>query len=202
MKRILVVGEDALCCALGERLIAEALPGWLPAAPAINTKGRTKLLAKIGAYAKQARYVQPVLCIADTDGECAKTLLQHWRPQDAPPAFHFRLAVTEAESWVLADRQGFAQHFAVPVQRLPSRSDDIDDPKRLILDLIRRSKKRLFREEMVSERDPGKQGVGYNLHLSEFVREKWQMAEACEVSSSLARAVARLHVFAGGADQP
>jgi hypothetical protein len=42
MKQILVVGEDPLTCALGERLVAELLPEWsVPFSP-INTKGITK----------------------------------------------------------------------------------------------------------------------------------------------------------------
>ena len=36
MKRILVVGEGALCCALGERLMAAGLPGWMPGAAQIK----------------------------------------------------------------------------------------------------------------------------------------------------------------------
>lgn len=192
----LVVGEDALCCSLGERLVAEALPGWWPRNPSINTKGRTKLLVRIDKYVEQARHVQPVLCIADTDGGCAKTLLQQWRPRHAPPGFHIRLAVSEAESWVLADRQAFAHYFAVPVQQVPSRSDEIEDPKRLMLHLLRRSKKRCFRDEMVSETDPSKPGVGYNTHLCRFVQEKWRAAEASALSPSLARALTRLRAFA------
>ena len=43
MTQILVVGEDALCCALGERLVAACLPGWKLAQTSIDTKGVTKL---------------------------------------------------------------------------------------------------------------------------------------------------------------
>ena len=68
MKRILVVGEDALCCALGEKLVAAALPGWSLAGPAIDTKGVTKLIPALPRYSEQAQFVQPVLCIADTVG--------------------------------------------------------------------------------------------------------------------------------------
>lgn len=195
---MLVVGEDGLCCALGERLLVEVLPGGQPLTPSIDTKGRTKLLARIDGYARQARYVQPVLCIADTDGECVRELLQKWRPHHAPPAFLFRLAVAEAESWVLADRQAFADHFAVSVQKIPLRTDEVDDPKSLLLRLIGRSKNRLFRTEMVGEADASKQGTGYNIHLTGFVRERWSAARASAASESLARALARLRAWAQG----
>lgn len=194
--KMLVVGEDGLCCALGERLMVEALPGWQTLTPSIDTQGRTKLLAKIGSYVQQARYVQPVLCVADTDGECAKELLQHWQPRHAPSTFLFRLAVTEAESWVLADRQAFADYFAVPVQHIPSRTDEIDDPKSLLLHLMRRSKHRCFRKEMVGEVDASKQGTGYNIHLAGFVRARWSAVRASAASESLDRALVRLRALA------
>ena len=47
MKQILVVGEDALCCALGLKLVAIAMPGWTVSSAPINTRGVTKLLAAL-----------------------------------------------------------------------------------------------------------------------------------------------------------
>lgn len=186
---MLVVGEDALCCALGERLIAAALPTWRLAGPAIDKKGVTKLVPDLCRYVDQARHVQPVLCVADTDGRCALELLNSWRPSHSPKSFVLRLAVAEAESWLLADRQGFAAAFQVPLNKLPHKSDDIDDPKRLVLSLVARSKKRLFREEVVSRNDTSKPGTGYNLHLRAFVRGQWNPLRARQVSPSLDRAL-------------
>lgn len=44
--RIRVAGEDALCCALGERLVATVLPDWQLSGEPINTGGVTKAAAK------------------------------------------------------------------------------------------------------------------------------------------------------------
>ena len=74
MSRILVVGEDTLCCALGERLVAACLPDWQLAQPSIDTKGVTKLQPSLPRYLSLARSLHPVLCIADTDGQCAVEL--------------------------------------------------------------------------------------------------------------------------------
>ena len=193
MTRILVVGEDALCCALGERLVTSCLPCWKLAGPAIDTRGITKLLPALPRYAQQARHVQPVLCIADTDGQCAVDLRARWLPV---PTEHrmllLRLAVTEAESWLIADREGAAQALAIPLTRLPHRPDEEPDPKGLILTLAARSKKRAIREEVVSSGDPNRPGSGYNLHLSGFVRSYWDARRAALVSPSLARAVKRI----------
>jgi hypothetical protein len=193
MRRILIVGEDSLCCALGERLVASCLPSWKLAGPAIDTRGITKLLPALPRYAQQARHVQPVLCIADTDGQCAVDLRARWLPV---PTEHrmllLRLAVTEAESWLIADREGAAQALAIPLTRLPHRPDEEPDPKGLILTLAARSKKRAIREEVVSTGNRNKPGSGYNLHLSTFVRSHWDARRAALVSPSLARAVKRI----------
>ncbi|AGX87433.1 hypothetical protein [Candidatus Symbiobacter mobilis] len=189
MKRILVVGEDALCCALGERLVAAGLPGWSLARTSIDTQGVTKLKPALPRYIEQAKYVQPVLCIADTDGQCAVALRSSWLQGVDPDRFVLRLAQTEAESWLLADREGFAQALAVPLNKLPHHPDAEPDPKRLILNLMRRSKVRMFRDEVIAATDPGKPGTGYNLHLGTFVRSHWSAWRAARYSSSLARAL-------------
>jgi hypothetical protein len=192
MRRILIVGEDSLCCALGERLVASCLPNWQLAGPAIDTRGVTKLLPALPRYAQQARHVQPVLCIADTDGQCAVDLRARWFPMPAENSMLLRFAVTEAESWLIADREGAAQALAIPLTRLPQRPDEEPDPKGLILTLAARSKKRAIREEVVSSGDRNRPGSGYNLHLSGFVRSHWDVRRAALVSPSLARAVKRI----------
>ena len=195
MTRIRIVGEDALCCALGERLVAEILPHWGAAGAPIDTRGITKLVPALPRYLEQARHVQPVLCIADSDGACARSLLARWLPDAVPPSFVFRLAVAEAESWLLADRTGFADGLQVPLSKLPHTADDVSDAKQLLLHLVARSRKRLYRDEIVSRSDPAKRGVGYNVHLCAFVRTRWSAMRARLHAPSLARAVARLQAL-------
>lgn len=192
MNRILVVGEDALCCALGERLVASCLPHWVLARESIDTRGGTKLLPALPRYVEQAKHVQPVLCIADTDGQCAVELRSQWLPVPKESRFLLRLAVTEAESWLIADREGVADALAIPLARLPHRPDEEPDPKGLLLTLAARSKKRAIREEVVSSADRNKPGAGYNLHLCAFVRSRWEPQRAAQRSPSLARAVERI----------
>jgi hypothetical protein len=192
MNRILVVGEDSLCCALGERLVAVCLPRWRLARESIDTGGRTKLLPELPRYGQQAAHVQPVLCIADTDGDCAVELRQVAIRQPDSANFLFRLAVSEAESWLIADCDGAAEALGIPQSKLPLRPDDEPDPKRLILTLAARSKLRHIRDEVVSNHDRNKPGSGYNLHLSAFVRSHWDAHRAAQVSPSLARAVRRI----------
>lgn len=188
MTRILVVGEDGLCCALGERLVGEALPNWSLSKEPINTGGITKLIPSLGRYAQQAQYVQPVLCVADTDGECAVKLRKNWLPVGAPAEFVLRLAVSEAESWLLADRLAIAQFFGIDPSNVRDDPDSLQDAKLEMLRLARRASGSL-RREMVSDIDPQRPGTGYNTHLRRFVLNHWRPSEAKTRSESLARAL-------------
>lgn len=198
MTRILVVGEDALCCALGERLVAAAMPRWSLARKSIDTGGITKLRAAVPRYTQQAQFVQPVLCIADTDGRCAVDLLRELCPAPASTLL-LRLAITEAESWVLADATAFAEAMAVPHAKVPADPESLADAKLAVLQLAKRSRHRHVRQEMVSDLDPGKQGSGYNLHLCKFVASSWRASEAAKTAPSLARAMTRLTELAANA---
>ena len=191
-----MVGEDALCCAFGERIVHTMLPDWTLARTSINAGGITKLTPNLPRYVEQARHVQPVVCVADTDGRCPVDLLEQWLQKRAEARFVFRLAVTEAESWLLADHKTLAEFFAVPVGRIPDCPDELPDPKRTVLALARRSKCRPIRTEVVSSFDPGKPGNGYNLHLCEYVRTHWRALRAAERSPSLARAIHRIAALA------
>jgi hypothetical protein len=190
--RILVVGEDLLSCAVAKQMVSAALPGWSLAAPPIDKKGVTKLKADLQRYIQQAQHMQPVLCIADTDGVCVKELLTNWLPRPGAKDFLLRFAVPEVESWILADRAGFSSALRVPINRIPRKIDEIADPKRLVLSVAAKSGLRRLREEMISMTDPSKTGTGYNVHLREFVLSGWDVVRACENSPSLSRSFGRL----------
>ena len=192
MSSIVVVGEDVLCCALGEQLVAQCLPGWsLPFQP-INTQGVTKLKAALPRYHGGLAQVQPVLCIADTDHGCPKELRQNWLPAVVHPNFILRLAVREVDAWVIADRTAFAKAFGVSAALMPRDPEALADAKREVLRLAARSSKRVIREEVIAQYDATKPGSGYNLHLCSFVRSRWNVASAAENSPSLVRAVRAL----------
>lgn len=112
-----------------------------------------------------------------------------------PASLVLRLAVHEAESWVLADRTEFSRRMGVPAGKIPQQVDALNDPKSTVLKLIGRSRSRLLRTEMVSASDPMKRGSGYNLHLCQFVRHHWNPETAREGSPSLDRAIRRLQTL-------
>lgn len=198
MTQILVVGEDELCCALGERLVQGCLPKWRLAGPSISTNGVSQLRKSLPRYAEFARNLHPVLCIADTDGICALEVLHALLPNSANRLL-LRLAVPEAESWAMADSEGFASTMKVPSGKVPREPDGIVDAKAAVLTLARRSKSRIIRTEVVSAFDPARKGPGYNLHLRRFIQQGWTMDAAAARSPSLRRAVQRVLALSSGA---
>jgi hypothetical protein len=173
-------------------MVANTLPDWSLAGESINTRGITKFGPALPRYAQQAKHVQAMLCIADTDHRCVLTLRRELEPRNAPTRFLLRFAVSEAESWVLADRQGAADFFQVPLKSMPLHPEEEPDAKRTVLHLAKISKVRVLRNEMISSTDINKPGTGYNLHLCRLVSSAWQPERAAEHSSSLQRALLRL----------
>lgn len=188
MRQLLVVGEDALSCALGQQVVKEVLPRWALSG-LVDTRGVTKLRASISRYVQQSLHVQPVLCFADTDGACPVTMRAEWLPNGLPEQFLLRFAVTESESWILADRDASAEFFGISLANIPRNPDSVQDPKREVLRLAHMSKIRTLRTEMVSQNDINKKGAGYNAHLCAFVASRWNAKRAAVLSPSLTRAI-------------
>jgi hypothetical protein len=129
----------------------------------------------------------------DSPEDCPPGLIHSWIKGPLNPKFLFRVAVMEIESWLMADRAGFANFLSIPIHRIPSPTDDILKPKEYLVSLARRSKKRRLRDELVPE--PGAKipvGYGYNTRLMEFIREHWNLERAATISPSLKRTLDRL----------
>lgn len=102
--------------------------------------------------------------------------------------FVFRFAVMEIESWIMADRIGFSQYFGINVSRLPDELDAVLEPKSFIVQLASHSRKRNVKRMIIPDGDHGgKVASGYNSLLARFIYEKWNVEEACNHSTSLAR---------------
>lgn len=139
----------------------------------------------IARYNQAARFA-PWFVIRDLDtAECAADLARDLL--DAPARWmRFRIAVREIEAWLLADRVAVAGYLGVRVNRVPNDPDALADPKRSLVNLARRSRRRAIREDMVPE--PGVTatvGPGYVARISEFAREYWRPNVARTISASL-----------------
>jgi hypothetical protein len=192
-ERIVIIGEDQLCCVLAEQLVLQSNKGAIIQQTTV-ANGCAPFRSMIGKMNSIAQSVMPVLMLADADqAPCVVTQRNAWMPSHPSPRFSLRLAVREAEAWVLADHEGFSS-FAQLSPALMSRSpDDIMDPKQELLRLIRRSKRRDLREEMLPRKGSSSPvGLGYNIHLTQFVCEFWCAQRASERSPSLSRSIPRI----------
>lgn len=192
---ILVVVEDELSEAVMRRLVASA-GSRLRVDRVVNERGNSKIKAGIPKY-KLASHTVPHIVLTDLDRTpCAPTLLDEWRISKLPPQMLFRVAVREVEAWLLADRHGLADFLAVPAIKIPLDPESLEDPKRSLINIARRSRKRRLAQEIVPEIGSAATiGPLYNARLSEFVRQGWNIDEARWAAPSLDRALRRVSEF-------
>ncbi|MCY3742949.1 MAG: hypothetical protein OXH00_18190 [Candidatus Poribacteria bacterium] len=160
----------------------------------IRGKGNVSLRQKAPELNRSANGAS-IFLLTDLDSpkECPPGLIRSWIRGALNPSFLFRVAVMEVESWVMADRMGFADFLSVPSHRIPSPTDNILNPKEFLLALARRSKKKAVREALVPAQGATLSvGNQYNTLLSEFVQEHWNLERAASVSPSLKRTLDRL----------
>ena len=160
----------------------------------IRGRGNVSLRQKAAELNRSANGTA-VFLLTDLDSpqECPPGLVRSWIKSTLNPRFFLRVAVMEVESWIMADRIGFAAFLSIPLHRIPSPTDNILNPKEFLISLARRSKKRRLRGELVPE--SGSKipvGYGYNTLLSEFVRDHWDLERAASASPSLKRTLNRL----------
>jgi hypothetical protein len=150
--------------------------------------GKTPLLKRLDGYNAAAKHAPWVVLVdLDRDADCAPPARARWLPEPAP-LMCFRIAVRAVETWLLADRERFARFLGVKVASLPRSPEDVEDPKQLVVDLARTSRKRDVRVDLVPRRGSGRRvGGAYVDRLTEFVLGSWQPQAAAENADSLRR---------------
>ena len=169
-----------------------AFPG-----PIHGKKGKLALLRRLQGYNRAARHARWVVLIdLDNDEECAPPFRDRHMPEPAA-GMCFRVVVREVEAWLLGDRKHIAKYLSVPLSRVPHRPDEIPDPKRFMVDLAARSRRRDIFEDMVPRPGSGRAvGSAYTSRMIEFVSDEtagWRPDIAAESSDSFSRFLARLH---------
>jgi hypothetical protein len=164
-------------------------------------RGKQFLLQVINGYNNAARFSPWVVLVdLDRDCECAPPCIAQWLPKPSAQMC-FRAAVRAAEAWLLADRERMAKWLAVSVKQMPENPDNLDDPKREIINLARRSRRRAIQDAFVPRQASGRTvGPLYTTRMIEFVQDEatgWRPDQALNVSNSLARCIQRLRQFPG-----
>ena len=146
-----------------------------------------------------AQFGKPVLALRDLDRDspCAPALVAKLLPTRNPRML-LRVCVREAETWLLADRDAYAKYCGVKAGLLPHVPDELDDPKRTILELVLAGKARKLAAHLKEGRSrsvPDWALLG-EWH-SGFAEEYWDPQRAAESgrSPSLSRSFERLVRF-------
>lgn len=191
---IQIVVEDDLSDALIRRILRES--NTFAVGISYGKRGYGYIKEKVGAFNNAARGT-PFLVLSDLEeSECAPMQINRWLQIPKHHNLLFRIAVREIESWLLADRPGFAYFLNIRKELIPENVDGINDPKQLVINLARRSRKRILREAIVPIPDStARVGTDYNGVLSSFVLEAWNIKEAIKHSDSLRRAVNAINNF-------
>lgn len=190
---VYLVGEDDLCAALALALVAQS--GRAARIEQCDVAGGFgPFRARIEVMNNIAQRVMPVLMIADADqAACPVTQVKEWLPQRHSDRLALRLAVREAEAWAMADHEGFAAFAQLSPAKLPPTPETLPNPKQALLKLIEHCRRRELRDEMLpGKRDRSPVGLGYNIHLKDYVSHYWRAERAAARAPSLARAIPRI----------
>ncbi len=156
-------------------------------------RGSGYLKQKLPAFNNAAKGTGFVLVTDLDDCPCVPQLIQDWfacalseYPKRKHNNLSFRVAVREIESWVLADREQFADHFGLATHLIPEQTDTIADPKRFLLQIVAKCRKRSLRDDIVPKAgDKRRVGPDYNGRLGEFIQDRWRAEAAILHSASL-----------------
>lgn len=200
VKKIAVVAEDRLTEAVLLKCIGAVLPAYSVARSEVKG-GRGNIQRELEAYATLAQ-VMPVVIGVDLDGDdCAPTLLGNWGLLPPQPGLLLRVAVREIETWVLADKRRIASFIGVAPNEVPTRPEELDDPKRALLEVARAYAPAELKADLVPRNyDASYPRIGraYNLRMCEFVAAKWRPQVARDKSASLNRAMLALEQLGEG----
>ena len=194
--------EDALSEFVAKRLLSDYLPG-VAVTETLGYQGIGFLRRRMRDLNQIALYQNPVLVLADLDKleDCPPNRVSTLTGKlTIAPRLLIRIAVTEIESWILADRIGIAGWLSIAANIVPTDSESLRDPKRTLVELAGRSRSRAVREAIAPQsiRGTGRTGPDYNDSIGEFVAQHWDPEVARRIAPSLERAITRITELAQG----
>ncbi|MDR2148931.1 MAG: hypothetical protein LBE91_21020 [Tannerella sp.] len=155
--------------------------------------GNSYIKNNVRTFNEASRYL-PHLILTDLDRKiCAPLLKQEWINFEIHKNMLFRIAEKEIDAWILSDREGFARWMSIPVNKIPLNTQSIEDPKQFIINLARRSRKKVIKD--IVPVGTAKQGPGYNILLQRFIMLHWDSEKAADSNRSLKKAIERIKTF-------
>lgn len=157
-------------------------------------RGNTYIKEKLSSFNQAAKFT-PYLVLTDLDQiDCAPKLFDEWIKFKRHNNLIFRIAVREAEAWLLADRENFASFLGISTNRIEGYPESILNPKEYILQLATKSKKRNIKEDLIPKGD-AIIGRNYNTCLADFIINYWDIENAMQQSKSLNKIMNALNNF-------
>jgi len=192
---IYLVFEDALHGAVIEKILAASRQKYLVGVR-YNAGGFGWIQKRINGFNMAAKGM-PYLVLTDLDRhECAPALIDAWLTGPRNQNLLLRVAVRQVEAWLLACRSSFAHFAGIEEHLIPADTDRIENSKRFLLDLVRRSRNAKLRSDIVPAREStAKVGPDYNGRLMHFVEGSWDPAVAKVHSPSLRKTIDALDRF-------
>ena len=187
--------EDALSEAVLRRILQAYGGPW--AIGTVYGRGGIGYLRKmITGFNRAARGI-PFVVLADIDrAPCAPELLAEWLPHGAEPNMMLRFAVREVEAWVISDAASLADFLGVPQRLVPLDVEGIVNPKRELVNLARRSRRRGIVDDLVPKNgSTAVVGRNYNARIQDYIHRHWRPSRARQISGSLDRAVSAIDGF-------
>ncbi len=161
-------------------------------------KGWTYIHSKAKSF-DQSCHGQGLLTLVDlmdTREQCPSVVVNAWVPNRSPHHV-FRVVMREAESWVLADRDSIAEFLGIPIAKIPFAPEDLEDPKRTLINLARTSRRKTVRDALVpADNTSASEGPLYTSEITKYIAERWNPEKASAQAPSLARAITRLKELA------
>jgi hypothetical protein len=139
--------EDALTESLAHRILG-AIPTQY-ATQTIYNRGGNGYLRRIIDGLNNAAKGTPFFVGTDLDRyECPSALIADWLRHPKHHNLLIRVAVREAEAWVLADRHAFADFLGIKVANIPPDVEALPNPKESLIQLARRARKKQLRDDL------------------------------------------------------
>lgn len=187
--------EDPLTESLFGKILA-SIPTQYAVRTIYNAGGYGYLKTRVNGFNRAARGI-PFLVGTDLDQyECPPALIDDWIH---PPKHHnllIRVAVREAEAWVLADKDNFANFLGIRASLVPDDVEGLVDAKHELIQLAQRARSRELREDICPPHgSTRKVGPNYNPRLVSFVQQRWSPTVARTRAHSLAHAMECLSSF-------
>jgi hypothetical protein len=185
--------EDAIAQAVVAKILRELqIP--LHLEQVLQRKGRTYLEHRAMSLFAAAKGGVAIVLLADSDSAvCPIEIRKRWIGDLTHNSFVLRFAVREIEAWLLADHSSIAQFLRVSESRVPEIPEGLDDPKRALVELARRSKLRSVREALAPVVGGTAQvGPEYNVRLTSYVESEWSASRAASRAVSLDEFCTRL----------